>query len=160
MGSEHGPRSPTRKRVSPGLRAFVTATRFALTPSRPPVRVFYPAAGAAATVLTLGRYFPPSLVVVYFVILTYLLILHLLRPRCVSTRQRQPRRLIDRAPPVFECRTCVCVCDLCHSRVCACACVAFAISSERRSVCVALVAVVGRRYTYTVYLLTIYSLTD
>ena len=49
---------------------------------------------------------------------------------------------------------CVCVCDLCHSRVCACACVAFAISSECRSVsgaCVgALVAGAGRRCTYTV----------
>ena len=42
------------------------------------------------------------------------------------------------------------MCDLCHSRVCACACVAFAISSECRSVCVALVAGAGRRCTYTV----------
>ena len=34
-------------------------------------------------------------------------------------------------------------------RVCACACVAFAISSEGRSVCVALVAGAGRRCTYS-----------
>ena len=32
-----------------------------------------------------------------------------------------------------------------------CTCMAFAISSERRSVCVALIAIAGRRYTYTVY---------
>ena len=37
------------------------------------------------------------------------------------------------------------MCDLCHSRACVCVRVAFATSSERRSVCVALVAVAGGR---------------
>ena len=42
----------------------------------------------------------------------------------------------------------MCVAFVTRERVCAC--VAFAISSERRSVCVALVAIAGRRYTYNV----------
>ena len=42
------------------------------------------------------------------------------------------------------------MCDLCHSRACVCVRVAFATSSERRSVCVALVAVAGRRCAYIV----------
>ena len=52
------------------------------------------------------------------------------------------------------------MCDLCHPRVSVCVrrCVAFAISSECKSVCVALVAGAGRRYTYT-YLLITYLLT-
>ena len=50
---------------------------------------------------------------------------------------------------VFECR-CVCVRVTFVTSVRVCTCMAFAISSERRSVCVALIAIAGRRYTYTV----------
>ena len=42
------------------------------------------------------------------------------------------------------------MCDLCHSRACVCVRVAFATSSERRSVCVAVVGVAGGRCKYIV----------
>jgi hypothetical protein len=54
-------------------------------------------------------------------------------------------------PVLCECVcVCVCVCETFVTLECVRACVAFAIASERRSVGVALVAVAGRRCTYTV----------
>ena len=60
----------------------------------------------------------------------------------MSARRRPPRRPIRPAPPAFECRS-------------VCVCVTF-VTCE--GVCVALVAIAGRRYTYTVC--TYYFLTS
>ena len=67
------------------------------------------------------------------------------RPRCVSTRRRPPRRLIHPAPPAgrsvgLRSSVGVCVCVTFVTLECVRVRVAFAISSECRSVWVALVA--------------------